>query len=239
MSPVVTERRGPALWARIDRPEAGNACGSEVMAGLEGWLDRAAEPGVRVLVITGTGRSFCAGADLTEGRSLLGNAAALEAFLDRGRALVRRLRSVERPTVAAVNGAAYGGGLELLLACDIAVAARSARVGDRHAAVGQVPGWGSSVMLPWAVGPAAARRLLITGEAWSGEEAAHRGLVSDVVDDAELDDHVAAIAERIAGLDASAVTRMLRVARPLDAEDAWTREAAVLREHIEDQIRRR
>ncbi|MEU5877811.1 enoyl-CoA hydratase/isomerase family protein [Spirillospora sp. NPDC047279] len=239
MSPVVVERRESALWARIDRPEAGNACGSEVMAGLEAWLDRAGEPGVGVLVLTGTGRSFCAGADLTEGTSLLADPPALKAFLERGRDLVRRLRSAGRPTIAAVNGAAYGGGLELLLACDIAVAARSARIGDRHVAVGQVPGWGSSAMLPAAVGPALARRLLITGETWTADEAAHRGLVSEVVDDAGLADRAAEIARAIGALDATAVTRMLKVARPLDDERAWAREADTLDEHIAHQINAR
>ncbi|OLT31662.1 hypothetical protein BJF79_00160 [Actinomadura sp. CNU-125] len=236
MSPVAVERRGAALWARIDRPEAGNACGSAVMAGLEDWLDRAADPGVAVLVLTGTGRAFCAGADLAEGRALLGDPPALRAFLDRGRDLVRRLRAAPRPTIAAVNGAAYGGGLELLLACDIAVAARSARIGDRHAAVGQVPGWGSSVMLPLAVGPALARRLLLTGETWSADDAARRGLVGEVVDDAGLDERAADLACDIAALDAAAVARMLEVARPPLDERAWAREAAVLRAHIDDQI---
>lgn len=236
MSPVVVDRRGPALWARIDRPEAGNACGSAVMAGLEDWLDRAAEPGVGALVLTGTGRSFCAGADLAEGRGLLGDPPALRAFLDRGRDLVRRLRAAPRPTIAAVNGAAYGGGLELLLACDIAVAARSARIGDRHVAVGQVPGWGSSVMLPQAVGPALARRLLLTGETWSAADAARRGLVGEVVDDARLGERAAALARDIAALDGAAVARMLEVARPPLDEAAWAREAATLRAHITDQI---
>ncbi|WP_165966560.1 enoyl-CoA hydratase/isomerase family protein [Actinomadura sp. 7K507] len=236
MSSVVIERRGPALWARINRPEAGNACGSEVVAMLEEWLDRAAEPGIRVLGLTGTGRSFCAGADLAEGRSLLGDPSGLRAFLSRGRALVQRLRAAELPTIAAVNGAAYGGGLELLLACDIAIAAQAARIGDRHVAVGQVPGWGSSVMLPLAVGPVLARRLLITGETWSAGEAARRGLISEVVPGSRLDDRAAEIAGDIAALDASAVARILKVARPRGDETAWAREDAVLQEHIGEQI---
>ena len=202
---------------------------------LEEWLDRAAEPGIRVLVLTGTGRSFCAGADLAEARSLLGDPAALRAFLTRGRDLVRRVRAAELPTIAAVNGAAYGGGLELLLACDIAVAAQSARIGDRHVAVGQVPGWGSSVMLPLAVGPALARRLLITGETWSAAEAARHGLVSEVVPGSRLDGRTAEIAEGIAALDAAAVARMLDVARIRIDETAWAREDAVLQAHIGEQ----
>lgn len=234
---VVLTRVGPALRARIDRPEAGNACSSEVMAGLEDWLDQAEDPDVRVLVLTGTGRSFCAGADLAEATALLDDPAALAAFLDRGRALVRRVAAAGVPTVAVVNGAAYGGGLELLLACDIALAAAGARVGDRHIAVGQVPGWGSSVMLPRAVGATLARRLLITGESWSAAEAERHGLVSETVEDDQLESRAAAVVELIAAHDRDTVRRMLRLARPIEDEAAWSHERAVLTDHLAGQSR--
>ncbi|WP_238010503.1 enoyl-CoA hydratase/isomerase family protein [Dactylosporangium sp. AC04546] len=237
MSPVSLTRRGAALWARIDRSGTANACDSAVMAGLEAWL-AIGDADVRVLVLTGSGRSFCAGADLTEATSLLGDQAALRAFLDRGRRLVRAVRAAPVPTIAAVNGAAFGGGLELLLACDIAVAADTARIGDRHIAVGQVPGWGSSVLLPQAVGPAAARRLLIAGETWTAAEAAGHGLVSEVVPGDALEAHVDALAARIAALDPAAVGRMLRVARPLVDDAAWDREWDTLTEHIAAQSER-
>jgi enoyl-CoA hydratase/carnithine racemase len=227
---VALTRRGAALWARIDRPSAGNACDSSVMAGLSTWLSGG--DGVRVLVLTGTGRSFCAGADLVEATGLLGDLPALLAFLDRGRRLVRAVRSAPVPTIAAVNGAAFGGGLELLLACDVAVASASARIGDRHLAVGQVPGWGSSVLLPRAVGPALARRLLLTGETWTGAQAVQHGLVSEVVADDLLESHVDALVERIAALDADAVRRMLRVARPAVPDTDWDREWETLTDHL-------
>ena len=235
--PVVLTRKGHALHARIDRPGAGNACSSAVMEALEGWLDQAADPQVRVLVLTGTGRTFCGGADLEEGTSLLADPHALHAFLDRGRALVRRLREAPVPTIAAVNGAAFGGGLELVLACDLAVAGRAARLGDGHIGVGQVPGWGSSAMLPLAVGPALARRLLLTGEGWTATEAERRGLVSEVVDDADLDARVSALATTIAGHDPVALQRMLGLARAATApaSAAWDREAATLRTHLDGQ----
>lgn len=237
MSAVVLTRVGPALWARIDRPEAGNACSSEVMDGLEQWLDAAAAPEVRVLVLTGTGRGFCAGADLAEATSLLDAPDELARFLDRGRALVRRLADADVPTIAAVNGAAFGGGLELLLACDIAVATDGARLGDRHIAVGQVPGWGSSAMLPRAVGVTRARRMLITGETWSANQAEAYGLVTEVVGDGLLEDRVTALVEQIAAHDHDAVRRMLGLARPPQDEPAWERERVALTEHLAGQSR--
>jgi enoyl-CoA hydratase/carnithine racemase len=234
---VEVAQLGPALWARISRPHKGNACSSQVMAGLDAWMDRAEDTEVRVLVLTGSGSSFCAGADLAEASTLLGDPNALMAFLERGREVVRRLRSIGVPTIAAVNGAAFAGGLELLLACDIAIAADGARIGDRHLAAGQVPGWGSSAMLPAAVGPARARRLLLTGEAWSAAQAHDYGLVSEITAGEELDARAQALAEQLASHDPVALSRMLEVARPLDDAPAalWEREHAVLRAHALSQ----
>jgi enoyl-CoA hydratase/carnithine racemase len=234
---VEIARHGPALWARISRPHKGNACSSQVMAALDSWMDRADDSEVRVLVLTGSGSSFCAGADLAEASTLLGDPNALMAFLERGREVVRRLRSIGVPTIAAVNGAAFAGGLELLLACDIAIAADGARVGDRHLAAGQVPGWGSSAMLPAAVGPARARRVLLTGEVWTAAQAHQYGLVSEVTADEELDARTQALAEQLASHDPVALSRMLQVARPLDEAEAplWEREHAVLRAHALSQ----
>lgn len=233
MSQVEVERRGAALWARIARPESANACGSGVLAGLEGWLEQGRHEGVRVLVLTGTGGSFCAGADLKEAATLVGDEAALLAFLRRGRDLVAAIREAPVPVIAAVNGVAYAGGLELLLACDIAVAGASARVGDRHLTQGQVPGWGSSALLPTAVGRTAATRLLLSGEALDAADALRIGLVSEVVDDDVLDEGVAALADTIAAYDEAAVARMLRLTRrePADLATAAAWEWQVLQEH--------
>ncbi|CAM3265896.1 enoyl-CoA hydratase/isomerase family protein [Nocardioides dubius] len=233
---VVISRHGAVLHARIDRPESGNACSSTVMAGLEEWLAAAAGPEVRALVLTGTGRSFCAGADLAEGTALLDDPPALRAFLGRGRDLVRAISAAPVPTVAAVNGAAYGGGLELMLACDLAIAGNSASVGDRHLRVGQVPGWGSSAMLPSAVGQAWSRRLLLTAEALSADQAASIGLVTEVVDDDALQARALSLAQGLASADPAAMGRMLRLARaPRDVEPAWELEWQTQTEHLSGQ----
>lgn len=234
MTAVEITQHGPALWARINRPERANACGSEVMAGLEAWLERGRAADVRVLVLTGTGASFCAGADLKEAAALAEDEESLLALLRRGRDLVCAIRDAPEPVLAAVNGAAYAGGLELLLACDIAVAAASARLGDRHLTQGQVPGWGSSALLPEAVGRVAATRLLLSGEAVDAAEALRIGLVSEVVANDELEARVTALGAAVAGHDEPAVARMLRLTRrdPADLAAARAHEWDVLQEHV-------
>lgn len=235
MSVLITQHDA-VLHARIDRADAGNACSSAVMAELEQWLAAAHDPQVRALVLTGTGRSFCAGADLAEGTALLDDPLALRAFLGRGRDLVRAISEAPVPTIAAVNGAAFGGGLELMLACDIPIAAASARIGDRHLRVAQVPGWGSSAMLPTAVGQAWSRRLLLTAEALSAEQAARIGLVTEVVADDALDARAYELAEELAAADPAAMRRMLRLARaPRTVEAAWELEWQTQTEHLAGQ----
>jgi enoyl-CoA hydratase len=208
---VVTTRRGAASWARIARPERGNACGSEVMEGLERWLAGAAgDPGVHALVLTGTDGVFCAGADMKEGARLAGEA-ALEAYIRRGRDLVDAFAAAPVPTIAAVNGAAFAGGFELVLAADLVVAARSARLGDHHVAHGVVPGWGSTARLPRIAGPRAAARLLLTGEVLTAEEMHRIGVVTTVVEDDRLEGAVDDLVERLAS--GPAARRVLELSR--------------------------
>lgn len=237
---VRLERRGLALWATIDRPRSANACSSGVMTGLESWLARVHDPGVRVLVLTGAGSVFCAGADLREAGALVDDRQALVAYLRRGRDLVAAVRESPVPVLAAVNGAAFGGGLELLLACDIAVASADARVGDRHVSQGQVPGWGSSAMLPGRVGRATATRLLLTGETLDAAEARAAGLVSEVVAPDLLQARVTDLVDLLATHDPGAVRRLLTLTRFRGAdEDAAARlEWHVLRDHVDAETTR-
>src|ERR1700722_6633480 len=111
---VLIERRGPALWARMSRPERGNACGPDTIAGLRDWLDRAGEPGLRGVVLTGSGSSFCAGADLRAGAAYLDDPAALARYIRAGRDLTDAIASAPLPVIAAVNGVALAGGFELV-----------------------------------------------------------------------------------------------------------------------------
>lgn len=241
MSAVIVERRGPALWATLDRPERANACGSEVMAGLEHWLERAHEREVRALVLTGNGTSFCAGADLKEAGSLVDDHQRLLAFLARGRDLVASLRSAPVPVIAAVNGVAFAGGLELMLGCDLVVASESARIGDRHLVQGQVPGWGSSAMLPTRTGRSTVARLLLTGETLTAAEACAHGLVGEVVPDHRLAARAEELVDLLAARDTEAVRRTLSLTRRRTPDEvaAARLEWEVLLEHVSDADTRR
>ncbi len=197
MSAVTTEVRAGALWVRLERPEAMNSLNRDVVAGLDAALDEAlAADGVHALVVTGTGRAFCAGADL----EMLGGGedGAFERFLAAVYETFRRLERLPLPTIAAINGIALAGGLELILCCDLAVAATGARIGDAHANYGIVPGGGGSVRLARRVGPALAKQLMFTGDFLPAEELRHSGLLNDVVPDAELEGAVDALVARIA-----------------------------------------
>jgi len=233
---VVIERRGLALWARMSRPERGNACGPDTVAGLREWLARAGDPGLRALVLTGSGSSFCAGADMRAGSAYLGDTAALARYIRGGRDLVDAIAAAPLPVVAAVNGVALAGGFELVQAADVVVAGRRARFGDAHARHGVVPGWGSSARLPRLVGPKVAAHLLLTGADMDAEAMHRLGLVSIVVADGELEQ---AVDDLVARLPANGATRarLLRLARggghgSLDS--ALAREWQELTDHLSE-----
>ncbi len=196
---VIVTRRGNASWARISCRERGNACGSAVLTGLERWLSESrGDPDVTALVLTGTDTVFCAGADMKEGAAHLDDTAALAEYIRRGRDFVEAFADAPVATVAAVNGGAFAGGFELVLAADFAVATRSARLGDCHVAHGVVPGWGSTARLPRIAGPRAATRLLLTGETLSAEEMYRLGVLTCVAEDGELEAVVDDLVGRIA-----------------------------------------
>lgn len=162
---------------------------------------------------------------------------ALLAYLARGRALVDAVASAGKPVIAAVNGAAYAGGFELMLAADLVVAARSARVGDGHARHGIVPGWGSSARLPRIVGARAASELLLTGSDLSADEALALGLVNAVADDDALVATVDALVARLTVPDAATTARILSLTRASRDADGTlaadlAREWSTLAEHV-------
>jgi enoyl-CoA hydratase len=179
---LVLVERAPEGYAvlTLNRPEAMNALSAALRRALaEAIAELAAEPSVRVLVLTGAGRAFCAGLDLKElgaagGAPALGGAAAAADP-------VAALAGFAGPVIAAVNGAAVTGGFELALACDVVLASEEARFADTHARVGVLPGWGLSQRLPRLVGPGRAKELSLTGNFLGARQAEAWGLVNRVL----------------------------------------------------------
>lgn len=184
---VLVDVRDGSVWITLNRPAALNALTPAIVAGIERALDLAEHDDIRSVVLTGNGRAFCAGADLKFVRSASGGGAEkINGFLQSVLAMMSRLERFPRPVIAAVNGLAMAGGLELLLCCDLVVAARSAKIGDAHANYGLLPGGGGSVRLPRKIGPTRAKLIMFTGESILAEEWVAAGLVNEVVDDADL-----------------------------------------------------
>jgi len=192
--PLLVERRDATVFLTLNRPEAANALSRALVATLTRTLvELAAEiatgADVRALVITGAGdKAFCAGADLKERRTWTLDDTRV--FLGEINALMDTLAAFPRPTIAAVNGVAFGGGLELALAADIRIAADSAEVGLTEVRLGIIPGAGGTQRLSRIAGAAVAKELILTGRRIGGPRARELGLVSEVVPAAEL--HAAA-----------------------------------------------
>jgi enoyl-CoA hydratase len=180
--PLLT-RIDPAGFAvlTLNRPQAMNALSRGLMTALADAVDAlAADPAVRVLILTGAGRAFCAGLDLKE----LGSGSGTLGAGDSGvaeRDPVEALGRFAGPVIGAINGAAVTGGFELALACDVLLASPAARFADTHARIGIAPAWGLSQKLSRVIGPSRAMEVSLAGRWVSAEQAAAWGLVNRVV----------------------------------------------------------
>lgn len=206
-------RRGMAAWITLSRPEAMNALSEDLCDELADAIARVAnDPEARVLVLTGSGKAFCAGADLKgvfeQAAPAPGADDPLNAFLDRVAGTFERLRALPKPTIAAINGLTMAGGLELAMACDLIIAAAGARIGDGHANFGVFPGAGGAAVLPRRIGPTAAKYLLFTGDTLPASDLVPLGLVNRVVPDADLVAEVDKLAARIASKSPLVLRRM-------------------------------
>jgi enoyl-CoA hydratase/carnithine racemase len=179
MSAVRADRHGRVVRLTLARPEEMNAINTELITELGTHVDSAAgDPTVGVVVIAAEGRAFCAGADLKEALAKTGDAGDFRTWLLTWRHVFRRIETMQKPVIAAVQGMALAGGLELVLSCDVVVASSQARFGDAHINYGLVPGGGGSKRLPEAVGTRTARWLMYTGEVIDAERAFLVGLRS-------------------------------------------------------------
>lgn len=194
---VIQEVRQGAMWIRMNRPDAMNSLTPEMLQGIDSALDEAqGRPDAMAVVLTGTGRAFCAGADLKYVHTQAGTEATGD-FLQKVLATMNRLDHFPKPVIAALNGITLAGGLELVLCCDLVLAARSARIGDAHANYGLLPGGGASVRLPRVIGATRAKYLMFTGDFLPAEDFVAAGLVNQVVDDDQLEAATQALVDKI------------------------------------------
>jgi len=235
-SGVVYERRGAGAWITLNRPDALNALSFGLMRELGDALAQArSDDAVRALVITGTGRAFCAGADLKEVAEMQAHAKPGDPdFLEVVRTVFDELRTFPKPVIAAVNGLALAGGMELVMACDLVFAAEGARLGDAHSNFGVFPGAGGAALMPRRIGLNRAKYLLFSGDHLSAREMMDMGLVNRVTPDAELVSAVEEFVEKLAQKSPAVLRRMKTVAnRSTDQSQqaALTDEMLNLREH--------
>ncbi len=187
MTDIIAEQNGPVGIIRLNRADKFNCLSLDVMLGITASLDRfEADQTVRAVLIAGNGKHFCTGADLDEVQRLREDRSALAGFIATGHAALCRLEASRLPVVAAVQGMCLAGGLELMLACDLVIAASTARFGDQHAQFGLIPGWGGSQRLTRTIGLRRAMDLFFSA-AWIDAKAAREwGLVNRVTTDSAL-----------------------------------------------------
>jgi enoyl-CoA hydratase len=220
---VETARHDRVVVATLNRPDAMNAISAQVLVDVESVLsDAEADDAVGAFVLTGAGeKAFAAGADIAEFRG----ASAVEArrIAERGQLVTRRLERSRLPVIAAINGYALGGGCEIALACDIRLAAETARLGQPEVTLGVVPGWGGSQRLPAVVGAGVAREMILTGRQVGAEEAHRVGLVNAVYPKDSLLDEAIALGNRIAALPPLAIAWAKELTLAASSADLDTR----------------
>ncbi len=228
MAELIVERHGDCVaLLRLNRPEAKNALNMALRSQLaEQVTALAADPLVRVLVVTGNADAFAAGADLSE----MAEAGAIDILQRQTHLLWRAIAQCPKPMIAAVNGFALGGGCELAMHADIIIAGSSAQFGQPEVRVGIMPGAGGTQRLLRAVGKFKAMKMLLTGKPVSADEASAMGLVSEVVADDQVLPTALKLAETIAALPPLAVTQIKEVVlagmdAPLDSALALERKA--------------
>ena len=197
MSFVTLEAKGPIGILTMNRPEALNALNEQVLRDLDAALDQAAaQDDILVLVLTGAGRSFVAGADIAQMKDL----SPMEAkrFGLFGNGVFLKLENFPKPVIAAVNGFALGGGCELAMSCDIRLASEKAKFGQPEVGLGITPGFGGTQRLARIVGTSNAMELILTAKTISAAQAQEMGLVSHVYPPEELMDKALELAQAIA-----------------------------------------
>ena len=236
------EREGNVLNICLNRPEALNAISARMLDSMEEALALAESDAlIRAVTITGNGRAFCVGADLTELNDVFtedpGSFLSVDGFATRLSAVLTRIDELPKPVVGGLNGLTIGGGLELALVCDLLIATPVTLIGDGHVNFGLLPSGGASGRLPARLGTSWARRLALTGELVNAPELVSCGFVTRVVEPSDLHTTVSTTAAQLAGKDPTALGRLKELSRlhlqhPHD--EVLVREHGAMDRHVVD-----
>ena len=226
---VLIDREDGYAILTINRAEKYNALNLEVIADISAAIDELGSgDDVRAMVITGSGdKAFISGADIEIMRDL-GSSAEGVAVSRQSQALTSKIDQLPKPVVAALNGYALGGGLELAMACDIRIAADTAKLGQPEINLGLIPGSGGTQRLPRLVGKGMAKLLILSGEMIDADEALRIGLVEKVVPASELIDEAKSLARKLAArppLAVAAAKEVINVGMEIDLESALSLES--------------
>ena len=207
--------RGSICLLTLNRPDRLNALTVQVAKDFNAAVGEALERGARVIVLTGAGRAFCAGGDLREMQEIAGREGRVEAFFDEPLQILNEsillIRQTPVPFIAAVNGVASGGGCNLALACDLVIAAESAKFNQAFIKIGLVPDCGGTFMLPRLVGWKRATEMMFTGDLITAAQAAEMGMINSVAADGELMGQVMAMAEKLAQAPTAAIGQIKKL----------------------------
>ncbi len=222
---VKVEIEAPVATITLNRPDAMNALSTAMRKEFaEALLDLKTNADIRAIILTGEGKAFCAGLDLPELQKARTNVAESGVI---GSDLLDALREIGIPVIAAVNGYAITGGLELALLCDIIIASENAVFADTHAKVGVIPAWGITQRLPRIIGPMRAKEMSLTGNKIDATQAYEWGLVNHVVKHEELLDAAKQLGLDVAGCDVGsqvAIKTLIDVGWMAPIEDGLTLE---------------
>jgi len=227
---VKLERHGAVAVLRLDDPSAMNALSPAVKAGMQQHVPVVtADASVRAIVLTGTGKAFCAGGDIRAMKDPEGRKApAVRSRMQTTHAWARALLDCDKPVVAAVNGAAVGGGLALALLADIVIASREAYFMSGYSKLGALPDLGVLQTLPWAIGSLRAKEMILLNRRYSADEAVAIGLANRAVAPEKLMEEALAAANEIASGPAAMMTMskvLMKRAYEASVEEFFEREA--------------
>ena len=220
---ITLEIQGSICVLTLNRPDRLNALTVDVAQEFKVAVHEALERGARVIVLTGAGRAFSAGGDLREMQEMASREGRVEAFFDEPLQILNEsillIRQTPVPFIAAVNGVASGGGCNLALACDLVVAAESAKFNQAFIKIGLVPDCGGTFILPRLVGWKRATEMMFTGELITAQRAADMGMINSVAADGELMSQVMAMAEKLAHAPTAAIGHIKNLLEASAAND--------------------